>query len=170
MAAGPPADALLSAGRVGRPHGLDGSFHVTRPRPRLLVDGGTVVVGDRQLTIVRRSGTDARPILRLSGHGHRDDVEALRGAELWVRRADAPPLEEDEWFAEDLEGCLVVDGEREVGVVQRLLPYPSCDLLDVRRAGSGASLLVPLISDAVRQVDVEAGRIDVDLSFLGEAE
>ncbi len=26
----------LPAGRIGRPHGLDGSFHVTRPRPGLL--------------------------------------------------------------------------------------------------------------------------------------
>jgi hypothetical protein len=29
-------------------------------------------------------------------------------------------------------------------------------------------LWVPLISDAVRTVDVEAQRIDVNLSFLGE--
>ena len=28
----------LEAGRVGRPHGLDGSFHVTRADARLLAD------------------------------------------------------------------------------------------------------------------------------------
>ena len=27
---------MVPAGRVGRPHGLDGSFHVTRPVPALL--------------------------------------------------------------------------------------------------------------------------------------
>lgn len=167
MGAQSPADALLSAGRVGRPHGLDGSFHVTRPRPRVLADIATVVVGDQELEIVRRAGTEARPILRLAGHDSREAVEALRGAELWVRRADAPPLGEDEWYAEDLEGCVVVDGEREVGVVQRMLPYPSCDLLEVRRA-DGPDLLVPLIGDAVRDVDVVGKRIDVDVSFLGE--
>jgi hypothetical protein len=30
-------------------------------------------------------------------------------------------------------------------------------------------LLVPLVGDAVRDVDLAAGRVDVDLAFLGEA-
>jgi 16S rRNA processing protein RimM len=164
------ADGLLSAGRVGRPHGLDGSFHVTRPRARLLVLGATVTIGGEAIEIVRRDGTDERPILRLAGRESRAAVDALRGADLWVRREDAPPLEDDEWYAEDLEGCRVVDSARDrgVGVVLRMLPYPSCELLEVQRPDGQAALLVPLISDAVRDVDVAAGVIDVDLGFLGE--
>jgi ribosomal 30S subunit maturation factor RimM len=42
---------------------------------------------------------------------------------------------------------------------------PSCEVLEVDRVGGG-ELLVPLIADAVRDVDVEAKRIDVDLAFL----
>jgi 16S rRNA processing protein RimM len=52
-------------------------------------------------------------------------------------------------------------------VVGKLLPYPSCELLEVERDAAPA-LLVPLISDAVRTVDLDARRIDVDLTFLGE--
>jgi 16S rRNA processing protein RimM len=163
----PSADALLSAGRIGRAHGLDGSFHVTQPRSRLLVLGATVAVGGQEYLIVRRDGTDARPILRLEGIGTREAIDALRGTELWVAREQAPPLGDDEWYAEDLERCRVVDGDRPVGVVKRLLPYPSCELLEVQRP-DGRDLLVPLISDAVRTVDVGAGVIDVDLAFLGE--
>ena len=59
-------------------------------------------------------------------------------------------------------------GEVEVGVVARLLAYPSCDLLDVRREGR-PDLLVPLIDDCVRSVDLQAGTVDVDLDFLGES-
>ena len=33
----------LVAGVVGRPHGLDGSFHVARPRPQLLTEGARVL-------------------------------------------------------------------------------------------------------------------------------
>jgi 16S rRNA processing protein RimM len=173
MPADPSAGAsLLSAGRIGRAHGLDGSFHVTQPRSRLLVLGGTVVVDGDAFTVVRRDGTDAKPILRLEGVATREAVDALRGAELWVARDDAPPLGEDEWYAEDLQDCRVVDGDREVGVVRRMLPYPSCELLEVQRTasdqGERPDLLVPLISDAVRTVDVRAGVIDVDLAFLGE--
>jgi 16S rRNA processing protein RimM len=167
------ADALISAGRVGRAHGLDGSFHVTQPRSRVLALGQTVTVDGVEREIVRLAGTDARPILRLQGVASREAVDGLRGTELWVRRGDAPPLGEDEWYAEDLEGCRVVDGDREVGTVRRMLPYPSCELLEVERVETDPArpdLLVPLISDAVRSVDVEASVIDVDLSFLGEAD
>jgi 16S rRNA processing protein RimM len=158
---------LLHAGRVGRPHGLDGSFHVTQPRPALLDAGRTLLVGEREAEIVRRAGTDARPIVRLAGCSDRNAAEALRGAELRVPRAEAPALEADEWWPEELEGCRVLDGEREIGVVRALRAMPSCELLEVARPG-GEELLVPLIRDAVREVDVTARRIDVDLGFLGE--
>lgn len=162
-------DDLLHAGRVGRPHGLDGSFYVTHPQPALLGAGRALLVGEREDEIVRRAGTDARPIVRLAGCSDRTAAEALRGAELRVPRAEAPALEEDEWWPEELEGCRVVDGEREIGVVRALRAMPSCELLEVERPGGGDELLVPLIRDAVREVDVAARRIDVDLAFLGEA-
>ena len=112
--------------------------------------------------------TDARPILRLASFTTRTQVEALRGTDLHVPRAEAPELEEDEWWPEELEGCTVHDGDREVGVVRSLRALPSCEVLEVERAGAGGELLVPLIRDAVREVDVEARRIEIDLAFLGE--
>jgi 16S rRNA processing protein RimM len=169
-AADEAAGALLTVGRVGRAHGLDGSFHVTQPRTRLLEGRQTVIVNGAEVAIARRAGTEARPIFRLAGVHTREAVDALRGTDLWVPRAEAPPLEEDEWYAEDLVGCRVVDGEREVGEVAQLLAYPSCELLEVPRADGAKALLIPLISDAVRTVDLDARRIDVNLAFLGEDE
>lgn len=160
-------EELLHAGRVGRPHGLDGSFHVTQPRAALLDAGRVLLVGEREGEIVRRAGTDARPIVRIAGCTSRTAAEALRGADLLVPREAAPELEADEWWPEELEGCRVVDGERDVGVVRELRALPSCEVLHVARDGR-EELLVPLIRDAVRSVDVEAQLIDVDLAFLGE--
>ena len=162
------SEPLIEAGRVGRPHGLDGSFHVTRPDPRLLVAGREVLVDGRPVKIVRRAGTDAKPVLRLDGHDGIAAAEALRGAQLAVTVADAPALEEGEYWAHDLEGCVVVDGERRVGEVVRMLPLPSCEALEVRREGGAGTLLVPMVHDAIRSVDVRARRIEIDLSFLGE--
>jgi 16S rRNA processing protein RimM len=158
----------LHAGRVGRPHGLDGSFLVAEPNAQLLQVAESVLVAGRERAIVRRAGHDTRLILRLEGCGDRDAAEALRGQDLLVGREYAPALEEDEWWAEDLEGCAVRDGERVVGTVTRLLALPSCEVLEVERAGGGDPLLVPLVSDAVRMVDLERAEIDVDLAFLGE--
>jgi len=151
---------------VGRAHGLDGSFRVVEPRPQLLWLGARVTVAGAEREIVRRAGTDAAPILRLDGVSGRDQLEPLRGQALLVPRSAAPALDEDEYWAEDLEGCAVRDGEVAVGVVERLLAYPSCDLLEVRRDDD--LLLVPLVRDAVRSVDVAARVIDIDLAFLGE--
>jgi len=155
-------DDLLHAGRVGRPHGLDGSFHVTRPRAVLLVDGGKVWVGAVERRVVRRAGTDDRPILRLDGIDDRAGAEALRGEDLSVAGADAPALAAGEYWAEDLEGCTVLtpDG-RELGHVQRMRALPSCEVLEV------GDLLVPMVGDAVLSIEVAQRRIVVDPSFLG---
>jgi 16S rRNA processing protein RimM len=164
-----PERHLLNAGRVGSPHGLDGSFNVIATAPELLTLGRAVVIAGVARKIDRRAGHDARVIIRVVGCEDRNAAEALRGQEVSVRRTEVPKLDEDEWWADDLEGCVVRDGETEVGTVKRLLALPSCEVLEVERVAGGADLLVPLVSDAVRSVDIAAQVIDVDLVFLGEA-
>jgi 16S rRNA processing protein RimM len=154
---------MLEAGRVGRPHGLDGSFHVTRPSPDIpLAEGAQVEVGGAERRVVRRAGTDEAPIVRLEGCDTREAADVLRGAPLLVREADAPPLAEDEYWAHELAGCRVVDGDREVGEVSRMVALPSCEALEV------GDRLIPLVRDAIRSIDRDARVIDVDLAFLGE--
>jgi 16S rRNA processing protein RimM len=116
--------------------------------------------------IVRRAGTTERPILRLEGSSSRDDALALRGNELTIPRAEVP-LGEDEYWASDLAGCTVVDGDVVVGFVRRMSALPSVEVLEVDRA-DGSELLVPMVRDCIRSIDIEARRIDVDLDFLGE--
>jgi 16S rRNA processing protein RimM len=157
----------LHAGRVGRAHGLDGSFYVTGARPLLLALGNGVTVGGRTFAIVRRAGVERRPIVRLQGVDSRSAAEALRGLPMSVQISEAPALREGEWWAHELEGCAVLDGERLVGTVSGLLELPSCEVLEVRRE-DGSELLVPMVRDAIRGVDVAAGRIEVSLDFLGE--
>jgi 16S rRNA processing protein RimM len=158
----------LRAGIVGRPHGLDGSFHVAQGAPELLELGGVVVIGGREVRLTRRAGTDRRLIIRLEGHEDRAAAEGLRGEEMLVARSEAPELGPDEWWADELQGCRVHDGGRPVGTVTRMLALPSCEVLEVARDDRSGELLVPLVRDAVRAVDVARGEIDIDLEFLGE--
>lgn len=144
---------LVTAGTVGRPHGLDGRFNVDRPLHPLAA--GTVVqVAGEQRRVARRGGTDQRPLIALDGIATREAAAALRGELLLVHGT----LGEDEWLAADLVGCRV-EG---LGEVVRVIDSPSCDLLELT---DGA--LVPLISDAVEEVDVDARRIVVRRRFLG---
>jgi len=160
------AEAQLSAGRVGRAHGLDGSFYVTGPVARLLTLGASVEVAGRSTEIVRRSGTERRPIVRLDGVEDRADAEALRGQPLTVHAAQAPALGEGEWWAHELEGCEVRAAGRALGTVARLIELPSCETLEVRSPGQATPLLVPMVRDAIREIDVSTRRIEVDADFL----
>jgi len=128
----------------------------------LLADRTHVTIAQGRVAIERRAGTADRPILRLEGHNSREAAEALRGQPLLVPVEEAPALEEGEFWAHDLVGCQVVDGSRSVGVVSRMVALPSCEALEVGEA------LIPLVRDAIRSIDVEARRIEVDLGFLGE--
>ena len=145
----------VTAGRVGRAHGLDGSFYLTHPSEPLAV-GGQVMIAGRAARVERVAGTPERPILRLSGIGDRTAVEAVRDEPVLVEGAD---LEEGEYLAADLVGCQVPG----IGPVRRVIPAPSCDLLEVGDEG----VLVPFISDAVKRIDTETGTIHVDTAFLG---
>jgi 16S rRNA processing protein RimM len=153
------------AGRVGRPHGLDGSFHVVEAAPELLSVGAAVQVDGDATEIVGRKGTDEHPILRLALAGDREAAIALRGRALRVARAAAPALAPGEYWADDLAGCEVVAGEERIlGTVVRMIAYPSCEILEL---DDDARTLVPLVGDAIRSVDVVARRIEVDPAFLG---
>ena len=144
----------MEAGRVGRPHGLDGSFHVLTRDPELLLADVLAVAGVER-RVVRRAGTDRAPLLRLEGVDTREAADALRGEPLWAPR---PPLEEGEYWADDLVGC-EIEG---VGRVVKLLAYPSCEVMETEEGA-----MVPLVGDAIESIDLAGRRIVLREGFLG---
>jgi 16S rRNA processing protein RimM len=139
---------LVTAGRVGKPHGLDGSFYVDGASHPLPV-GTALTLADRPHEVERRAGTDERPLIRLAGL---DDPRGLRG-ELMLVEAE---LADDEWLAADLLGCTVPGHGR----VVRLLDGPSCSVLELEDG-----VLVPFVSDAIESV--HGGEIRLNEGFLG---
>jgi 16S rRNA processing protein RimM len=149
---------LVTVGRVGRPHGLDGSFFVeaASERAETFAAGATLYVADEAAEIVSsRRGARGRPVIRL-------DRPVDRGAPLAVRRDSLPPLGDDEYYAFQLVGLVVEEeeGGRVLGRVSDVLDYPANDVLEL---DSGLSL--PLVEACVRQVDLEGGRVVVSIGF-----
>jgi 16S rRNA processing protein RimM len=152
-----PTDArLVTAGYVGKAHGLDGSFVVNLAAHPLPV-GTRVTVRGRTARVTRRAGTDSRPIIRLDGIDTREAAGPLRGETIFMSQSDWP-LEEGEYLAEDLVGC-EIEG---MGPVSRVIGGPSCEVLEL-----ADGRLVPLVRDAVVSVDTDARRIHVNRAFLG---
>jgi len=150
---------LVPVGRVGRPHGLDGSFFVEGPseRPEIFARGATLYAGGEPATVVgSKRGAGGRPAIRL-------DRRVERGVELAVPRETLPPLEgEDEYYHFQLVGLVVEEeGGRVLGHVRDVLDYPANDVLEL---DTGA--LLPLVEACVRQVDLQGGRIVVATGFV----
>ena len=141
---------LVTAGRVGKPHGLDGTFYVEGARHELPEGASLIVAGD-SYEIARRAGTDDRPLIRLAGVG---DPGSLRGETLLIE----DELAEDEWLASDLAGCRVPG----LGTVARVVDGPSCSVLELDDGS-----LIPFVSDAIAEVDLDAREINVNADFLG---
>jgi 16S rRNA processing protein RimM len=153
----PSAPDLVPIGRVGKPHGLDGSFFVEGPseRDEAFARGATVHVDGEPATIVgSRRGAGGRPVIRL-------DRRVERGATLTVPRASLPELEEDAYYAFQLVGLVVEEeGGRVLGRVRDVVDYPANDVLEL-----DSGLLLPLVEACVRQVDLDGGRITVSTGF-----
>lgn len=149
---------LVSIGRVGKPHGLDGSFFVERASEdteRFAV-GATLLVGGEPAQVLASKRSRGRPVIRL-------DRDALRGAELSVPRSELPPPGVDEYYAFQLVGLAVEEeGGRVLGRVAAVEPGVANDALEL---DSGAAL--PLVDACVREIDLERGRILVARGFAG---
>jgi len=151
-----PSD-FVPIGRVGRPHGLDGSFFVEGPSDRAdaFATGATVYVDGQPVKILAsKHGSQKRPVIRL-------ERRVERGATLSVPREALPALEADEYYAFQLIGLTVEEeGGRLLGQVREVLDYPANDVLEL-----DSGTLLPLVEACVRQVDLEGGRIVVSVGF-----
>ncbi len=148
----------MTVGRVGRPHGLDGAFVVEQGSEDL----GRFSVG----AILHVDGVPAAVTLsRQVGRGRRAirlDRQIERGATLTVLRSELPSLPEGEYYTFQLVGLRVAEvGGRELGRVRDVLSAPANDNLELE---NGA--LVPMIEDAVRSIDLEAGVVVLNPGFI----
>lgn len=158
---------FIAAGRVVRPHGVRGELLVAPVSDliRSLQPGGTIFLGpDRvaaEVAACRLHGT--RWLLRLQGCPDRDRAERWRGAEIAVRVDDLPPLPEGEYFYWQILGLEVItDQGRVLGTIAEILETGANDVYVVR-APERPDILLPAIQSVVRQVNLEAGRMQVHL-------
>lgn len=153
-------DERVQVGRVGRPHGVDGSFFVEEPSEaegrfargaRVWVDGAEAEI------VVSKRGSGGRPVLKL-------DRPVTRGTSLSVPLEALPAPEEDTYYVFQLVGLAVVeDGGRALGRVVEVHNGPANDSLELE-----SGLLLPLVGACVLDVDLAARRIVVARGFADD--
>ena len=167
------SDDLIVIARAVRTHGLKGEIVA-----ELLTDFPERFEQVDELILVaptgeRRAGEQRpgkledfwfqkdRVVLKLAGYDDVDQAKSLVGYEFAVPDSERVPLEEDEFYDWELEGCTVKAGDTSIGQVQSILKTGGTEIL-VIADDSGKEQLVPLAADIVVKIDTAARVILID--------
>ena len=148
---------LVVVGRVGKPHGVDGSFFVegASDEPERFVRGATLLVaGEPAEVVASKRGAGGRVVIKL-------DRAVPRGAEIAIPRDELPEPGEDTYYVFQLIGLAVEEeGGRALGTVSEVDNGPANDALVL-----DSGLLLPFVESCVLAVDLERGRVVVARGF-----
>jgi 16S rRNA processing protein RimM len=146
----------VTIGKVGRPHGIDGAFFVEQPSDdkRWWKTGARFLAGGAPVEVVAHRTSSGRPVIKV-------EPPVERGLLLEVNRVDLPATAEDEYYAFELVGLEVVEETgRALGTVEAVTPGVANDVLEL-----DSGVLLPMVEDCIRAIDLEAGRISVAGGF-----
>ena len=166
------SDQLVVVGRLGAPYGVRGWLQVrsfTQPPENLFDYAPWQLSGDAAAVSAFAAAPVGwqqwRPhkqafVVLLNGVDNRNAIEALRGVHLQVPKSVFPPAALDEYYWQDLEGCVVYGDQGELGKVRNLIETGAHDVLVVVDAHRGEHL-IPFADRYVSQVDLRNRRIQV---------
>jgi len=146
-------------GRVGKPHGLDGSFVVedASDDPAIFTVGAELWVAGEPARVTGSRRARGRPVVCL-------DRAVSRGVPLNVPAATLPAPAEGSYYVFQLVGLEVEEeGGRALGRVADVAPGIANDVLELE-----SGLALPMVEDCISRVDLAAGRIVVARGFAND--
>ena len=156
--------------QLGKAHGIKGELKlkILSPNPDVFDYLEEVILfspnGENELATYTMEELRGEPvsIIKLSGVSDRSQAEQLNGHYLAVRREDASPLEEGEYYIADLIGMEVIDETRGViGTLRNVIDGAS-PVLQIQRPGK-KDLYMPKLGGHFKNADLETGKIEVSL-------
>jgi 16S rRNA processing protein RimM len=161
-------DRLILMGVFGAPQGVRGEVRVKSLAGEATAIGayGPLTDKDRVRAFAfetLRSLKDDMLVARVAGIATREAAEALKGVEIFARRDQLPPPNEDEFYYDDLVGLEAVDAAGSpLGRVVSLMNYGAGDVLEIAPAQGGETLLLAFTKRVAPRIDFDAGRIVIE--------
>ena len=158
---------LVLVGRFGAAHGVRGEVRLKSftGDPAAIGDYSPLYSADGARSFALRSLRHIRDdmfVARVEGVNDRTAAEALVNLDLHVRKADLPPAEEEEYYHSDLIGLAAhLENGELIGEVVNVLNFGAGDILEVRPASGGETLLYPFTKAVAPEVDLGARRVTV---------
>jgi 16S rRNA processing protein RimM len=151
------------AGIAASPHGIKGFIKI-RPLSGemdhlLALESVRIRLGSKEKIYVVEEAQEvhAAVLMKFQGIDTPEEAKKLAGGELLVNRSQAAPLEDDEYYIEDLKGVKVflgnIDGA-EIGEITDIMEGGGAELAEIRLI-SGEKKLVPFRNEFFGDVDVE---------------
>jgi len=164
-------DTWVPIAEIARPHGVRDELRLKlfNADSDILLDLDEVLVRlpsgeEHEVSIDGARRADQAILLKLHSVDDRNRADEIRGAIVCVRRKDFPALDEDEFYACDIEGARVSvaeegEDEKSLGVVKEFLSYPSVDTIRITADDGGKDYEVPVVEAFIREVDIAGGRV-----------
>lgn len=153
----------MLVGRIGRPHGLHGYLvvHPETDNPgRFAVGSVFVTTSQGPLTVAGRQGRPPRLLVRFDGFDDRTAAEALAGTDLFIEASARRPLDDDEFWPDELTGMTVrSETGEDLGVVADAIEGVGQYRLVI--SGPQGVFEVPFVTALVPAVDRETGVVTV---------
>lgn len=102
-------------------------------------------------------------VLKFEGVDSIEAAEKLLRAEIQISAAERAELEEGAFYISDLTGCAVLESGREIGRVADVNFGAGEAPLLIVRSESGKEFMVPLVESFIRELDLRAKRIEMQL-------
>ena len=101
-------------------------------------------------------------IIKFKGMYHINDIEKFRDFTLKVAEEDLSDLEEGEFYYHEIIGLEVYENDVLLGTIKEILQPGANDVWVVKRKGK-RDLLLPYIPPVVLGINIEQGRVDVEI-------
>ncbi|KGM36268.1 ribosome maturation factor RimM [Streptococcus sinensis] len=101
-------------------------------------------------------------IIKFKGMYHINEIEKFRDFTLKVREEDLTDLEDGEFYYHEIIGLEVYENDVLLGTIKEILQPGANDVWVVKRKGK-RDLLLPYIPPVVLGIDIERGRVDVEI-------
>jgi len=162
------SDDLIVIARAVRPHGLKGEIvaELLTDFPQRFEDVDELIIvspsGERNAVALEDFWFQKdRVVLKLAGYDDVDRAKTLVGHAFAVPESDRVPLEPDEFYDWELEGCTVKVGEKSIGEVRSVMRTGGAEILVISDE-AGKEQLIPLAESIVVKIDPAAKTIVVD--------
>ncbi len=168
-----PVEKRVLLGAIAGAHGVRGEVRI-RSFTATPGDVGAYgplsdETGTRTFRVKVRGTVRGMAIAKIDGVADRNAAEALRGLRLFVPRGVLPKPGREQWYLADLEGLRVETmAGASLGRVKSMQNFGAGDLLEVERI-EGSTFWLPFTKRVVPMIDVEGGRLVVELPAESEA-